>query len=81
MAIAVLIFHDTIKVRQATTSVTTTSASPHHLVRLTLCPVPLCPVPLCPACTQVEDALKLGGLDFCVKFCLYFIHERLWAAL
>lgn len=30
---------------------------------------------------QVEDALKLGALEFTVKFMLYFVHERLWATV
>lgn len=30
---------------------------------------------------QVEDALKLGALEFTVKFMLYFMHERLWATV
>jgi uncharacterized membrane protein len=29
----------------------------------------------------VEDALKLGALEFTAKFMLYFIHERLWASV
>eukprot|EP00775_Hariotina_reticulata_P002633 gene2633-2934_t len=30
---------------------------------------------------QVEDALKIGGLEFMAKFVLYFLHERFWAGV
>jgi hypothetical protein len=33
------------------------------------------------AAVQVEDALKLGALEFTAKFMLYFLHERLWASV
>jgi uncharacterized membrane protein len=30
---------------------------------------------------RVSDALKFGGVEFALKFVLYFLHERLWVAL
>lgn len=30
---------------------------------------------------QVSDALKFGGIEFATKYVLYFLHERLWAAI
>jgi uncharacterized membrane protein len=30
---------------------------------------------------EVSDALKFGGIEFAMKYVLYFLHERLWAAI
>jgi uncharacterized membrane protein len=30
---------------------------------------------------QVSDAIKFGGIEFATKYVLYFLHERLWAAI
>lgn len=30
---------------------------------------------------QASDALKFGGIEFATKYVLYFLHERLWAAV
>lgn len=30
---------------------------------------------------QVFDAVKFGGIEFATKYVLYFLHERLWAAI
>lgn len=30
---------------------------------------------------QVEQALKIGGLEFVLKFLVYFAHERLWVQI
>lgn len=30
---------------------------------------------------QVADALKFGGIEFATKYVMYFLHERLWAAV
>lgn len=30
---------------------------------------------------EVSDAVKFGGIEFATKYVLYFLHERLWAAI
>lgn len=30
---------------------------------------------------QIEQALKIGGLEFVLKFLVYFAHERLWVQI
>jgi uncharacterized membrane protein len=30
---------------------------------------------------EVSDALKFGGIEFATKYVMYFLHERLWAAV
>lgn len=30
---------------------------------------------------DVSDALKFGSIEFATKYVLYFLHERLWAAV
>ena len=31
--------------------------------------------------SQVEQALEIGGLEFVLKFLVYFAHERLWVQI
>jgi hypothetical protein len=35
----------------------------------------------CICCLQLEQALKIGGLEFVLKFLVYFAHERLWVQI
>ncbi len=34
-----------------------------------------------PLIVQIEQALKIGGLEFVLKFLVYFAHERLWVQI
>ena len=27
---------------------------------------------------QIDTALKIGGIEFCIKFFIYYFHERVW---
>ena len=35
----------------------------------------------CDCYLQMEQALKIGGLEFVLKFLVYFAHERLWVQI
>ena len=30
---------------------------------------------------QIDQALKIGGFEFVLKFLVYFAHERLWVQI